>query len=300
MFVGFGCDRHAAPADEERATAPATEEAAPQPASTAVEPRQDDGDYVVGNGALPERGAGATPNDSPTSPAEIAKRAAMQDAIDFGMIGLLNSGTGGDPDAPTAPWGRDDSLGHDAGTARGNMWGDQIGEAFGAGGLGLSGIGEGGAGRGEGVGLGSVGGIGKGGGTGTAEGFGSGRGRLGKTKPARIRFGHMSVIGSLAPEIVQRIVRSRMATFRACYQKGLDADPALEGRIALAFVIDSSGHVTSVVDVPKDEQHPEGTTLGDGGVLSCVQQKFSTMTFPAPEGGGVVKVRFQLRLSPGS
>src|SRR5262249_20306284 len=26
-----------------------------------------------------------------------------------GMIGLLNSGAGGDPNAPTAPWGRDDS-----------------------------------------------------------------------------------------------------------------------------------------------------------------------------------------------
>jgi tetratricopeptide (TPR) repeat protein len=30
-----------------------------------------------------------------------------------GMIGLLDSGAGGDPNAPTAPWGRDDSLGPD-------------------------------------------------------------------------------------------------------------------------------------------------------------------------------------------
>ena len=29
------------------------------------------------------------------------------------MIGLLNAGAGGDPNAPTAPWGRDDSLGND-------------------------------------------------------------------------------------------------------------------------------------------------------------------------------------------
>jgi hypothetical protein len=41
--------------------------------------------------------------------------------------------------------------------ARGNMWGDTIGESFGAGGLGLSGVGEGGGGRGEGIGLGSIG-----------------------------------------------------------------------------------------------------------------------------------------------
>ncbi len=50
-------------------------------------------------------------------------------------------------------------------SARGNMWGDEAGESFGAGGLGLTGIGEGGGGRGEGIGLGSVGTIGHGAGT---------------------------------------------------------------------------------------------------------------------------------------
>jgi len=43
----------------------------------------------------------------------------------------------------------------DAPAARGNMWGGSIGDAFGAGGLGLSGVGEGGGGRGEGIGLGA-------------------------------------------------------------------------------------------------------------------------------------------------
>ena len=49
----------------------------------------------------------------------------------------------------------------------------ECGDAFGAGGLGLSGIGEGGGGRGEGIGLGSIGSIGHG------SGFGAGHGRLG-------------------------------------------------------------------------------------------------------------------------
>src|SRR5262249_15120501 len=82
------------------------------------------------------------PADNPDP--HIARQAALRDAAEFGMIGLLNSGAGGDPNAPTAPWGRDDSLGNDPLSARGNMWGDQIGDSFGAGGLGLSGIGEGG------------------------------------------------------------------------------------------------------------------------------------------------------------
>src|SRR5262249_31404774 len=45
------------------------------------------------------------------------------------------------------------------------LWGNTLGESFGAGGLGLSGIGEGGGGRGEGIGLGSIGPIGHGRGT---------------------------------------------------------------------------------------------------------------------------------------
>jgi hypothetical protein len=39
----------------------------------------------------------------------------------------------------------------------GTMWGNSVGESFGAGGLGLSGVGEGGGGRGEGIGIGRIG-----------------------------------------------------------------------------------------------------------------------------------------------
>ncbi|MEZ4296373.1 MAG: VIT domain-containing protein [Polyangiaceae bacterium] len=46
--------------------------------------------------------------------------------------------------------------------ARGNMWGGEVGDSFGAGGLGLTGIGEGGGGTSEGVGLGTIGTIGHG------------------------------------------------------------------------------------------------------------------------------------------
>ena len=43
-----------------------------------------------------------------------------------------------------------------------SVWGREIGDAFGAGGLGLSGVGEGGGGRGEGIGLGNIGTLGHG------------------------------------------------------------------------------------------------------------------------------------------
>ena len=47
----------------------------------------------------------------------------------------------GDPDAPTAPWGRADSLGTDATSARGRLWGEKIAPAKGDGGGGGRGIG---------------------------------------------------------------------------------------------------------------------------------------------------------------
>jgi tetratricopeptide (TPR) repeat protein len=102
--------------------------------------------------------AGPSDNADP----HLARQAALREAAEFGMIGMLNAGAGGDPTS-----------------ARGNMWGDDVGDSFGAGGLGLSGIGEGGGGRGDGVGLGSIGAIGHGAGAAPAQGIGSGNGRLG-------------------------------------------------------------------------------------------------------------------------
>ncbi len=53
------------------------------------------------------------------------------------------------------------------------IWGDHVGDSFGAGGLGMSGVGEGGGGRGEGIGLGSFGSVGHGSGRGDAYGSSS-------------------------------------------------------------------------------------------------------------------------------
>jgi len=231
------------------------------------------------------------PKDNPDP--HIARAAALRDAAEFGMIGLLNSGAGGDPNAPTAPWGRDDSLGNDPLSARGNMWGNEIGESFGAGGLGLSGIGEGGGGRGEGIGLGSIGTIGHGAGTGTGQGFGSGHGRLGgshRTKPPQVRMGATQVSGRLPPEVIQRIVRQNFGRFRLCYENGLRNNPNLQGRVSVRFVIGRDGAVSNVSN--------GGSDMPDGGVVSCVVRAFYGLSFPQPEGG-IVTVTYPIMFSPG-
>jgi len=223
----------------------------------------------------------------------IARQAALKEAQEFGMIGLINVGAGGDPNAPTAPWGRDDSLGNDPLSARGNMWGDAIGDAFGAGGLGLSGVGEGGGGRGEGIGLGNVGTLGHGAGTGTGQGFGNGHGKLQgahATKAPSLRQGATQVNGRLPPEVIQRIVRQNFGRFRLCYENGLRNNPTLSGRVSVKFVIDRSGAVSTAQD--------GGSELPDQGVISCVVRGFGNLSFPQPEGG-MVTVVYPIMFNPG-
>ncbi len=231
------------------------------------------------------------PQDNPDP--HIAKQAALREAAEFGMIGLLNTGAGGDPSAPTAPWGREDSLGADPMSARGNMWGDAIGDSFGAGGLGLSGVGEGGGGRGEGIGLGGIGTIGHGAGTGNGQGFGNGHGRLGgahQTKAPSIRQGATQVNGRLPAEVIQRIVRQNFGRFRLCYENGLRTNPNLSGRVSVKFVIDRSGSVATAQD--------GGSEIPDQGVVSCVVRGFGNLSFPQPEGG-IVTVVYPIIFNPG-
>lgn len=223
----------------------------------------------------------------------IARQAALREAAEFGMIGLLNTGAAGDPNAPTAPWGRDTSLGTDGVSAMGNMWGDEIGDAFGAGGLGLSGIGEGGGGRGEGIGLGNIGTMGHGAGTGTGSGFGSGRGKLSgshRVRTPRVRMGATKVNGRLPKEVVRRIVRQNYGRFRLCYEQGLGRNPNLAGRVSVRFVIGRNGAVSNVSN--------GGSDLPDSAVVKCVVRAFYGLSFPKPEGG-IVTVVYPIMLQPG-
>jgi hypothetical protein len=52
-------------------------------------------------------------------------------------IGLDPKDWGGDPAAPMESWGRDDTFGNDPESARGHMWGGDIGMAFGSPGAGI-------------------------------------------------------------------------------------------------------------------------------------------------------------------
>jgi TonB family protein len=187
----------------------------------------------------------------------------------------------------------DDGEDEDSVAVLGSMWGDSIGEAFGAGGLGLVGTGtsDGGAGVGDGIGLGSIGTIGRGAGTGTGAGYGSGSGRLDRS-PSRVQVqpGETAVVGALDKDIIRRVVQRHMNRFRYCYERQLVTNPNLQGKVLVRFVISTTGAVSSAQDA--------GSTLPDEAVKACVLRTYQSMQFPAPSGG-IVVVTYPIVFHPG-
>ena len=101
-------------------------------------------------------------------------------------------------------------------------------------------------------------------------------------KSPSMRQGAVQVSGRLPPEVISRIVRQNFGRFRLCYENGLHSKPTLAGKIAVKFVIEPTGDVSTVQD--------GGSDLPDGNVVSCVVRAFGNLSFPAPESGKVTVV----------
>jgi hypothetical protein len=224
----------------------------------------------------------------------LSPRETVALARQWGMIGLLNAREGSA--APFSAFARDPALGADDLDARGNLWGQTIGEAAGQNGLFLSGNRAGGLyGPSTGVGiegplstLGTMGHCG----AGKLCSFGTSIGRSGgNRKPAApvLRSAETRVSGRIPPGVVQRIIRQNFGRFRFCYEQGLARNPTLEGRVTIRFVIDRTGGVSTTDAL--------GGGLPDSRVASCVAQAFYGLSFPPPDDG-IVTVTYPLMLSP--
>ena len=236
------------------------------------------------------------PKDNPDPTLDRARERELASARDFGMIGLLAQNQS-DPNAPVAPWGRDEALGRDPLSALGNMWGPSIGEASGTTVVDRGeGTRRGGSGQGIGVDLDAIGGLHAGRGPGGPGGEGHGHNCPGCTlaghttrAPNARMAGPVEVNGHLPAEVIQRVVRSNFGRFRGCYEAGLRDNPALAGRVVTRFAVDSQGMVSIVQD--------GGSSLPSPGVVACVIRSFYSLSFPAHEGG-IVRVTYPLALSP--
>jgi TonB family protein len=229
------------------------------------------------------------PEDNPDP--VMAREQAEDQAKTAGVIGTLKSMMGSF-NAPTSPYGADFALGNDPTSALGAMTGNDIGQNFGFGGLGLRGTGRGGGGLGQGtIGMGNFGTIGRGGGRGEGEGgYGRGvggfRGRAGGVP--QVRSGGAEVRGSLSKEVIRRVVRRHINEVKFCYEQQLNARPDLQGRVTTKFVISPTGSVQSAM--------VGSSSLRNEAVESCIVRAVRRWTFPAPDGGGVVVVNYPFLL----
>ncbi|MFK7985117.1 MAG: TonB family protein [Sandaracinaceae bacterium] len=242
-------------------------------------------------------------------PGEPEPEEESEAAPDPAMVGQLGALGYAAPTTPAAAAETGEAGPMDA------LTGAEIGENSGFGGLGLRGTGRGGGGTGEGtIGLGNLGTIGHGAGGGsqraradsnsafgdsedndqaasTGSGYGRGAGGLQGRSAAipRIRTGTAEVRGSLAREVIRRVIRRHINEVRFCYEQELNARPDLTGRVSVRFTIGPTGAV--------QDSSVSSSTLSNARVEQCIAQALRRWRFPAPPGGGVVVVTYPFVLS---
>ncbi len=159
-------------------------------------------------------------------------------------------------------------------------------------GFGLSGVGPGGGGTGwSTIGTGRYGTIGYGSGTGSGYGIGKGGMRGRKSSVPQVRIGRATVQGSLDKNIIRRYIRRKLPRLRWCYEKQLLEHDGLAGKVDTEFVIKANGQTASVSAVMN---HADGKRASE-----CIKKTLKTIRFPKPRGGGIVKVKYPFKLSPG-
>lgn len=112
---------------------------------------------------------------------------------------------------------------------------------------------------------------------------------IGSAGTASIPLGKEALIeGGLDGDLIADVVNRNMGQVRFCYEQGLQSDPALAGRVAIRFIIGSSGQV-KLADI-------ESTTLNSKTVEECIVMRLRSWKFPLPEGGVDVKVSYPFML----
>lgn len=92
------------------------------------------------------------------------------------------------------------------------------------------------------------------------------------------------VQGGLDPNEIAAVIMRHEGEIRACYEKGLQNQPNLKGRLSMKFLIGARGQVTSSAVSNSSLHHP--------GVENCIQARLRSWPFPQPEGGVTVKVSY--------
>jgi hypothetical protein len=170
-----------------------------------------------------------------------------------------------------------------------------------AGSLGGSGAGAGtGVGGGAGTGSSTRGGGGTGGGGkshadavshgpidtgGTRSARGTPTGRGVKEAQVKVDVGAPDgELGGLTAAEILKVVKSRQNGIRSCYERALQRDKNLGGKIVVTWRINAEGKVLAA--------RVRSTTMRNGAVEDCIVRQISGLKFPQPRGGQLAVVNF--------
>lgn len=193
-----------------------------------------------------------------------------------GILGLLSQDSG---HFLASPNGAAFAVGDDDVDVWGGLAGNEIGEAFGVGGLGIA--------ADPLIGVDRI-----------FESLPSGTPEGAKGEPASgprrlpvVRQRRPKVKGDMSADIIHRVARIHLNEIRGCYNAGLLRSPKLRGRVKVQFQIAPPGKVNvSVV---------QSSTLPDKAVANCMQAAVRRWRYPrTADGSVVVSIAYDLSSKP--
>ncbi len=94
--------------------------------------------------------------------------------------------------------------------------------------------------------------------------------------------------GGLDGDQIKAVINRYRDQIRYCYEKGLQAQPSIGGRVAVSFVIGAAGRITKA--------NVAESSLGSRYVESCMLTRMKTWQFPRPVGKVNVDVLYPFEL----
>ena len=92
------------------------------------------------------------------------------------------------------------------------------------------------------------------------------------------------IMGALDRSDIDAYIRRNLAKIVLCYEKELNKDPKVEGRIIVNFIVSATGDVSSA------KVHK--SNVANLQLETCVVEQIKKIKFPKPKGGGIVIVNY--------
>jgi RNA polymerase sigma factor (sigma-70 family) len=100
----------------------------------------------------------------------------------------------------------------------------------------------------------------------------------------------------LDKDYIRSCVRELLPLLSECYEKELEHDPKLAGKVVVDFTIEGEPGVGGVVSESKIDD--KESTLANPAVRECIQQTMYSLEISAPQGGGQVQVVYPFVFAP--